>query len=336
MFWLYTLVLVLSTFGCTVAALLLARRILTDISLSDIPNERSNHAVPVPRGAGIAVVIALGCFLLVAGTQGLVLWAMIGVAIISFADDLHGVPVPYRLAVHLAAALLAVMALHGPVLGGVLPLWLDHLAVALILVFWMNLYNFMDGIDGITGAQTASLGFGLILLSATTPIIAGIGVDGLLLVTASLAFLLFNWHPAKMFLGDVGSVPLGLLTGFYLIEVAANGYWEAALILPAYYLADGGVTIARRLYNREKIWQAHSQHAYQIAVRAGNSHDEVVRWILAGNTGLLALAMLATREGCGLTALILAVILAGALRWKLTVLKPQARVEILPPQAATT
>ncbi len=331
MFWLYSIVLALSTFLMTFASSAFALNVLKGSKMQDVPNERSNHSIAVPRGGGVAVMVALGCFLLIAGTQGLLLWAMIGVAIISFADDWTDVPALQRLAVHFAAACLALMALHGPVFQGLLPFWADHLVAVFLLTFWLNLYNFMDGIDGITGAQTVALGLGLVVLSAAsgTAINVGLGVDGMLLAVACIAFLMFNWHPAKMFLGDVGSAPLGILTGFYMMELASYGYWEAALILPAYYLADGGYTLAKRALKGEKIWEAHSQHAYQQAVRNHNSHDEVVRWIMAGNLVLLVLAMLSTREGCGVTALILAMGVAAALRWKLTVLRPTP--EILPP-----
>lgn len=333
MFWLYSFILVFSTAIVTFAALVAALRLLVHSPLQDVPNERSNHQTPVPRGGGIAIVLALGLFFIVAGTPGLMLWAMLGVAIISLVDDWIGVAIRYRLIVHVAAACLAMMAVHSLVFQGLLPPLVDHLFAALLLAGWMNLYNFMDGIDGISGVESISLGLGLAAVAASVPDIPNsLGVDGLLLATACAVFLYFNWHPAKIFLGDVGSVPLGLITGFFLLQTANYGFWGSALILPAYYLVDGGYTLVKRLIKKEKIWEAHSQHAYQIAVRAGNSHAAVVCWILAGNLILIPLAVIATRQGYEIIALVLAYAVAAALRWKLTVLRPEPKVTILPPE----
>jgi UDP-N-acetylmuramyl pentapeptide phosphotransferase/UDP-N-acetylglucosamine-1-phosphate transferase len=299
-------------------------------ALLDIPSERSNHTLPIPRGGGVAVIFAMACFLLVAGVSSLLLWALLGISIISFADDLRGVPIRYRLAVHLGAALLCLIALNGLVFQGILPPYADHLIAALLLVVYLNLYNFMDGIDGITCTHTICLCFGLIAVSVSTNgILSGFTADGAIIAAACLPFLYYNWHPARMFLGDVGSIGLGLATGFMLLHLADTGYPEAALVLPAYYLVDAGYTLLKRLLSRKKIWEAHSEHAYQQAVRNHNPHDQVVLWILAGNLILIALAVLATREDFGLVAVALAYALAAALRWKLTVLKP-APVVLMP------
>lgn len=324
MFWMNLFILVLSAAMFSFACCWLVLQWLNhQQSLQDIPNERSNHTAPTPRGGGIAVVLAAGCFLLVAGAADLLIWSVIGIAAISFADDLHGVSVRHRLAVHLGAALLCVLALKGLVFQGLLPWYADHLLAVLALVLYLNLYNFMDGIDGIACAQTISLGIGLAAVALSAEgVLSGVAADGLILAAACLPFLFFNWHPAKMFLGDVGSVPLGLITGFLLLHLADVGYWEAALVLPAYYLSDAGLTLTKRLLGGKKIWEAHSEHAYQQAVRNLVSHDEVVRWVIACNLILAALAVLATREYCGLIAVVLAYALAFTLRWKLTQLKP--------------
>jgi UDP-N-acetylmuramyl pentapeptide phosphotransferase/UDP-N-acetylglucosamine-1-phosphate transferase len=141
----------------------------------------------------------------------------------------------------------------------------------------------MDGIDGITAVETISLALGFALLGQFIP-------QSALLIAVSLGFLLWNWHPAKIFLGDSGSIPLGFLLGWLLLLLAGRGHWAAALILPAYYLADSTLTLLRRAVRGEKIWLAHRQHAYQRAVQAGARHDQVTLTILAANLLLIGAA----------------------------------------------
>ena len=134
---------------------------------------------------------------------------------------------------------------------GWLPAALDMAAAALLWVWFVNLYNFMDGIDGIAGSETAAIGIGLALFA-----IAGIGNDPALaapaavIAAAAIGFLVWNWAPARIFLGDVGSVPLGYLLGFLLLAAASRGHWKLALILPLYFLADATITLLRRLAAR--------------------------------------------------------------------------------------
>ena len=114
-----------------------------------------------------------------------------------------------------------------------------------------------------------------------------------MLVAISFGFLVFNWHPAKIFMGDVGSVPMGYVMGFLLLSLALQGYPIPALILPAYYLADASFTLAKRLCEGKKIWQPHSEHCYQKAVRAGLSHSLTTGWIAVTNGCLLWFALVA-------------------------------------------
>jgi UDP-N-acetylmuramyl pentapeptide phosphotransferase/UDP-N-acetylglucosamine-1-phosphate transferase len=297
LFSIYSIVIVLSAFIFSVIGCFTVRYVLNVLEVMDHPNERSNHELPVPRGGGIAVIFTLVSFLFIVGVPGTVLLGMIGLAIISFLDDREGVDFRLRLIVQfLAVGILFVPGgvvpelLGGPVFQGILPLWLDSLFSIIMLVGFLNLFNFMDGIDGITAAQSIALGLGFVFISFFVTEIKIIGVEGLVIAATMAAFLLLNWHPASLFLGDVGSIPLGYLLGFLLLGLAANGYWGAALILPAYYLTDGGMTFVKRLLNKEKIWEAHSKHAYQQAVRKGKSHDEVVKEISIYNAGLIVLA----------------------------------------------
>lgn len=328
---LYALLIAVSAFIFSASSSFLVLKYLRLIQLEDIPNERSNHSIPTPRGGGLAIAGTLIFFLIASGAPSQISWALAGIAYISFLDDKEGVPALHRLLVHIGASALALSGIYsGLFFQGLLPAWADFCLATLLLAFWINIFNFMDGIDGISGAEAISIGLGIAILTILCQnIFSGAAVDGITLAATCAGFLIFNWHPAKMFMGDVGSIPLGLLSGFILFYLASHGYWEAALILPAYYVTDGGFTLGKRLWQRKKIWEAHSEHAYQQAVRALIPHDVVVYRIIAANIGLILLACLSTREGFGIASIILGYAVAAGLRWHLTVMRPAP--EILAP-----
>lgn len=294
------LVALLSWRASRLACTLLQRR-----SLLDLPNSRSSHSAPTPRGGGLAVLgIALpvmGGVLLVGPSAPLLFWAVLAGALalagLSWIDDLGHVPAPLRLIGHFAAVGLVLVLLPPAFLAlqGLVPLWADRLFIALVWVWFINLFNFMDGIDGITGVETIVLGLGLfmagLVISGGGAWVAIASAWGLILAAAAAGFLVLNWHPARLFLGDVGSIPLGFLLGFLLLGLALWGYWAAALILPAYYLADATLTLARRALAGAPPWQAHREHFYQRAVIRGHSHARVARFIALGNGALFLLAM---------------------------------------------
>ena len=274
-------------------------------AILDRPNARSAHSVPVPRGGGIGLMIALLPALTILWLtepgvhwrHALVVTAALLLAAISWADDRRTLaPLP-RLATHCLAAAVAMMALPADalILQGLVPLWPDRVLGALAMIYFINIFNFMDGIDGITGIETVTIGVGAALVAWFGQAHATLPVEALILAAIALGWLVWNWHPAKLFLGDVGSVPLGFLIGWLLLRMAADGAWIAALALPAYYLADSSQTLLRRTLRGDKPWQAHQEHAYQKAVQAGLDHTQVCLRILACNLGLIALAVLAER-----------------------------------------
>lgn len=286
------------SWAATGAVLALLRR----RAILDHPNERSSHTVPTPRGGGIAVVlVGLGAWAMAVGVlmPGLPAWPVIGAALalaaLSWLDDLKGLSPLIRLGGQIAAVAVGLTALPADALifQGLLPGGIDRLAGGLIWVWFVNLFNFMDGIDGIAAVETASIGLGLGLVLIVTLGGLELAFLGLLCAAAALGFLWWNWHPARIFLGDVGSVPLGFLLGWLLLAAAADGYWAAALILPLYYLADASLTLARRAWRGEKVWEGHATHFYQRAL-GGLSHAGVVRRIMAVNLGLIALAVVAS------------------------------------------
>lgn len=294
-------------------------------AILDRPVERSSHAVPVPRGGGLALVPVLVAAWLVLAAAGLAAPGAAGIAglaaalaLLSWVDDLRDLPAGLRLLGHVAAALAGIACLPpGAVLfQGLLPPLLDHAVAVVVWVWFVNLFNFMDGIDGITGIETACVAGGTTLVLAVAgDSLAGHSPGGLIalaptLAAAALAFLCWNWHPARIFLGDVGSVPLGFLLGYLLLSLAARGAWAPALILPLYYLVDASVTLARRLCRGEMVWRAHREHFYQRALAPDGDHAAVARLILAGNLVLVALAVAALRHPWAALALAAATVAA--------------------------
>ena len=172
---------------------------------------------------------------------------------------------------------------------------LDRVASGLLWLWFVNLFNFMDGIDGISGVEAGSVGLGLAAVAVLLGWPALPAALALVLAAVAAGFLVWNWAPAKLFLGDVGSVPLGYLLGWLLLSTAAAGQWAVALILPLYYLLDATLTLARRLRRGEKFWRAHREHFYQRAVQGGLGHAAVALRIGLANGGLILLALLAAK-----------------------------------------
>lgn len=267
---------------------------LIKAQILDLPNNRSSHSTPTPRGGGWALFLTLipFCFYLsfqpvfTPSLLGLTL-AVIFVAMISWIDDLKNISARIRFGTQFLSVALILFLLpeDKAILPEHLPLWLERVILLFGWIWYINLYNFMDGIDGITGIQTACLSASLFILQFTlneTPQFSQ-SLLAIAILGAILGFLVLNWHPAKIFMGDIGSIPLGLLTGWLLLELAYSGYFWAALILPSYYIIDASLTLFRRLFAGHKFWRAHRQHLYQRACQAGKSPRKVCFSILAFN-----------------------------------------------------
>jgi len=299
----YAVVVVLAL-AASFAGTGLILRVLRSRAILDHPNERSSHSRPTPTGAGIVVVtvvlvawLGLGWGTPVSATTEAVAAAAFGLALLSWFDDLRGLNPVVRLLGHLGAVsfVLVLAPAAEPFFGGLLPGAFDTVAAALAWIWFINLFNFMDGIDGITGTETVAIGLGIAVVGAAAALSPVFVVYGLVVAMAALGFLKWNWHPARIFLGDVGSVPLGFLLGWLLLGLAKNGQWAPALILPLYYLADATITLARRMVRGEKFWQPHREHFYQLAVRHGLSHAQVVLHVLWVNVILILLAFAAAK-----------------------------------------
>jgi len=292
----------------------------------DIPNSRSSHAQPTPTGGGIVPVLALCATWATAlwipdlaldpAAMAIILTAALALSLVSWVDDLRGLSPSARLLAHFLAVGLGVLALPGPVFQGLLPLWADATVAAFLWVWFVNLFNFMDGIDGIACAEVIAAGMGIALVAVLAQIGAAPVLLGMTLAGAAAGFMLWNWQPAKIFLGDVGAVPLGFLLGWVLLALAAAGQWAAAVILPLVFVADASLTLLRRLMKREPVWQAHRGHFYQrAAVRLGG-HGHVVAAVSLVNTGLVLIAVLvAVRPATTVGGIVSAVVLVIALLW---------------------
>ena len=337
---LLTTLLALATAVASAILVGLVRRELLRRDILDRPNARSSHDTPTPRGGGIGLMAALlpawivGNFLFPSGPVATADWllplAAAGLAAVSWIDDLRDLGALPRLAAQFAAAIAGALVLPGLVFQGLFPPWLDTTLAVIGWVWFVNLFNFMDGIDGISGVESIAIAAGVALIGGGLSLVpAGMTAQALAIAAATAGFLVWNWHPAKIFLGDIGSVALGYLLAWLLLSLAAMGEWEVALILPLYYLADATITLLRRLARREKVWQAHREHYYQQAVRNGRTHARVSIAVAATNAALVALALAAaaTPDDMFFPVILIggaAVLVVGLLAWmrRATELRP--------------
>lgn len=273
-----------------VALTLLLRSGLAAHIAIDLPNERSLHTAPIPRIGGIVLVaVALTVSAYVAPSLRPLLSVAAAVGVISAWDDRRSLPVLLRFMVHIAAAAITVVILqmHAPP-------WI--MVVAVLLLTWaMNLYNFMDGADGLAGGM-AVLGFGALGFAAVSQA-PEIALACLCIAAAAGGFLWHNFHPARVFLGDAGSISLGFLAGGLGLAGWTQGAWPPwfPVLVFSPFIVDASLTLAVRLLRGNKPWQAHREHLYQRMVRSGLGHRRTAMlWyavmIAAGVTAIAALS----------------------------------------------
>jgi len=256
----------------------------------DLPNDRSLHSAPVSRSGGLAMVFAIALtgplFFYGVGT-----WLSLGgvLALVSFADDWRSLPFMLRLAAHVLAA-VALLYYQMPDL----PLPLAALLV-LAIVWGTNLYNFMDGADGLAGGMTL-IGFGAYAIAAWA---GGNSTNAWFAASVSAtaaAFLLLNFHPARIFMGDVGSIPLGFLAAAMGVYGWYSATWPAWFPLLTFspFIVDATFTLAQRAARGERFWQAHREHYYQRLVRMGLGHRNtaLAEYVLMAAAGISALLLL--------------------------------------------
>ncbi len=272
------------------------------------PNARSSHKLPTPQGGGVAIVaafIAISCAALsISGAWppnpltniAVVFAAAVLMAALGAIDDIRTVAVIPRLLVQFAgvASVIAILPIDFQ-MTPFLPWWLERALLVIAGVWFVNLVNFMDGLDWITVAEMVPLTADIALLGFMAGMPSYLVICALTLLGAVLGFAPFNKPVARLFLGDVGSLPLGLIVGWLLALLANKGHLAAALLLPLYYLMDATMTLLRRIAKGERVWQAHRTHFYQRATDNGFSVRQVVGRVFALNIILLALAALCIR-----------------------------------------
>ena len=282
------------------------------------PNARSSHKAPTPQGGGIAVLAAT---LFIAGSAAvgialpfwefvIVVAAAVAFAVIGTADDIRPLPVRLRLAMQFIVVGAVVSQSDIRLFPGTVPHILEWSFLIFGGVWFVNLVNFMDGLDWISVAEMVPI----------TAFVAGLGLVGVVpmwiavlaaaLCGALLGFAPFNKPVAKLFLGDVGSLSIGLLVGWMLLQLAGAGALAAAILLPLYYLMDATITLLRRLARREKVWEAHRSHFYQQATNNGFSVMSVSAHVFGLNLVLAGLAAMTLVWPSG--AVQIATLVAGA------------------------
>ena len=268
------------------------------------PNVRSSHKGPTPQGGGIAVIIAtmvgIACAVMLAPELitdhwhlAIMLAAVGALAIVGVTDDVRPMEALPRLIWQTAAAGV-VIAVLPPELHVIswLPWWFERLCMLIGCVWFVNVVNFMDGIDWMTVVEVVPITAGLVIFGLMGALPRDATLVALTLCGATIGFAPFNRPVARLFLGDVGSLPIGLLLSWLLISLAGHGHLTAAVLLPLYYLGDATITLLRRLVRGDSVMHAHREHYYQRAIDSGASVYQVVGRVFFLNIALIGLAFL--------------------------------------------
>ena len=271
------------------------------------PNDRSSHKIATPQGAGLAVMasVFVGCAAgVVVWVQGAepkllgVLVAAAGLTLLGAIDDASPLSVRSRLLGQFLAAIVVIGTLPEDfrIFPGLLPAGVEDILMLLAIMWFVNAVNFLDGLDWMMVAQVVPMTLGVVALHALGAVPDTVALLALTLLGATLGFAMFNKHPARIFLGDAGSLPIGLILAFLLIAVA-HASLAAALLLSLYTLADPTLTLFRRMAKKEPILSAHRTHFYQRGVTAGLSVPQVTTRIFLLCLLLAALAVATVLAG---------------------------------------
>ncbi len=303
----------------------LVLRLLRRRAILDLPNARSSHTVPTPRGGGWGLMMALAPFWIWSTwrsgqlgdpAQIALLAGAAALMAVSWIDDRRGLGAATRFGVQLAAAGLVIVLLPRDLSlsNGLLPAPLDRAAALLAWLWFVNLFNFMDGIDGLAGGSAAAMGVGIMLVSLRHGPSELEAFRGAMIAAVAIGFLVWNWQPAKIFMGDVGSIPLGYLIGYELLRLAMDRGQLVALTIALYYLADATITLVKRARRGEKVWEAHRQHYYQRSTQLGRSHGRTAKTAILVQLALAIFAWLSLMLGWWMAAPAL-LLVALLLRW---------------------
>lgn len=268
-----------------------------------VPTSRGLHLRATPVGGGLGfVATACGlwvfyCWPIDERAVTLLLPLMI-LLIVSVADDLKSLPAWLRLGVQIAAVTIVLLRLpEAAHVFSWVPLEVERFVIGFFWVWLINVVNFMDGSDGFAGVEAIGVAGGYAIVSfmlgtTGTPIAPLLPWFGALLAAGVAGFLIWNWAPAQIFMGDAGSIPLGFLFGVFALDLALRGAWMAGVILPLYFIFDATLTLLHRMARRARFWQPHREHAYQRAILGGMKHDMVAGRLVVVNVILIALAVI--------------------------------------------
>lgn len=324
--WAVLLLLVAATAGAVYGILPVIVPWLRSLALAR-PNARSSHTVPTPQGAGLVIVPVAICGAAIAALSGAPLpaggvafaagtaIAALTLMLVGLMDDIRDLSIVPRLATQIVVVALVLLLLPESfrILPHAVPLFGER-ALALVAILWfVNLANFMDGMDLLSATEAMFIAAGALALSLLGYVPASLGWWAAVLLGAMGGFLRWNAPPARVFLGDAGSLPIGFLLAVLLLQVAGSGAWAAAVILPLYYLMDASITLVRRVCKRERFWEAHRQHFYQRALTQGHPVGRIISVVALLNVLLIVIAIVVTAIGTmtaallGLTAAVLLV-----------------------------
>ena len=297
-FWLMSFIM---SFIISLITIRAAIQFLKKTKTIDTPNERSSHNVPTPKGAGLGIIATLLIvyYTFLPLTDFWLMGSVLIMTILSFLNDNKQISIIIRLIIQMVLTII-VLNFWPPLeeimlFNSIIPIWLEYIIMLLLIIWIMNLFNFMDGIDGISGTQCIIIGVGVGLSlfisheeNKLEQIIAGF------MAGSGLAFLLWNWYPAKVFLGDAGSIPLGFINAILILLLCKNNLWYVAIIINNYYFFDASITLLRRIKMKKKPWKAHKEHFYQKAIQNGYTHSKVCRIIAIHGILLICLSALAS------------------------------------------
>jgi UDP-N-acetylmuramyl pentapeptide phosphotransferase/UDP-N-acetylglucosamine-1-phosphate transferase len=309
------------------ALILVLMPMFRNFALAEL-TQRSSHQTPTPQWGGLAISAAtLGVAAVAVLTSGafdgearqqvvLVLLAAGLLVLLGAADDLHSLGAPVKLAVQAVAIALMLAGLPGDLhVLGPLPAWFERALLFVGALWFVNLVNFMDGIDWMMVAEVVPITAGVAIIGALGALPAQALLVALALNGAMLGFAPFNRPVARLFMGDMGSLPIGLLIAWLLIMVAGAGHVTAAILLPLYFVADTGVTLWRRVRNGERLWLAHRTHFYQRARDSGLTNMQIIARVGAVNAGLVGLAALSVVATSFLSHALALLVGAGLVAW---------------------
>jgi UDP-N-acetylmuramyl pentapeptide phosphotransferase/UDP-N-acetylglucosamine-1-phosphate transferase len=296
----------------TWAGVFLYARAMSALGQVEPANARSMHRRPIPAGAGIVpilLVVSLGTLDLspLSPLQRSLLVTCAGLAVISWIDDLVGLPPVPRLLAHILGVAWCLLQLPPDQrVMPWLPLLLERVLLGVAWIWFINLFNFMDGIDGLAGSEAVGLAIGYV----ATVLLVGLADNSvplaLLIAAATIGYLYWNWPPARVMMGDAGSIPFGFLTGWLMLDLALHGSVVAAIILPLFFWLDASITLLGRLARGKLPHHAHRDHFYQrAALGRGNARPVVLR-VIAVNSLLIMLSLLSVFQAAA--ALMLATI----------------------------